>query len=927
MTFLAERRAVARAARSTVGGARLIVPRRSLADRGLLLGHLVLITVLCFLTLMGPRLLVNGADAGLRGAASDAGPSADLVARLPDPLAGADRYRASGAANRLKASATRMAEALPAGLRALADAPRAEFTGQSPVAIDGRETIVTYAWWSSLDQTPVRWVRGGPPAASPEPSDELDPDMDLEAFAANGFEAEPPPGRIEVAVSRANADLLGLAVGQEITVVRNMTQETTLVVAGVYEAEDPADPAWGTVDGLLEARTTRGAAGTKVLGVMLSDESLPDAALYLLPVAQTLEVRFPLVVDRLRSTDSAEIETSLRRTITNTAELQTRWGVPTVNSALTEILPGFRVQLQGAQAQAFVMFFGVVLVGALALILTARLVLERRRAVLSAERARGASVASIALRLGLESAPLALAGLVLGALATLPFALGAAWTWTPALIVAATAALATPLGGAWIAARAWGGRHVPANRSDRERLAARRRARRVVVEAALIVLAGGAVAAVRGRGLLQTQSAGPDLLLSATPGLMAGAATVVALRVLPPVLRLAGRLAARGRGLVAVVASARAARATGGGLPLLALAVSIAMMVFAGSIATTIDHGQVRASAQQVGAEVRVDGAIPAGVASQLLAEPGVSAAATGVRTFERSLNRGSGVKVTLLVADAAQLDTILRAHDDRYQGEFELIAAGGSGAPKALVSPGLVDVVESAGASVLHGKRFVQLDVVGATGLAEPGEHLVVVDLAQIEAASGEPAEPDTLWVDGPGARAAVTAVGLDANPRVTVTAREEWLAETRDAPLGSRLVDLLLASAVVLAAFASLTMALTVVASAPERGRTLSALRTLGLDGRLARRITLGELLPVSFAAVLIGVGLGLTVPPVLHGALGVSEVTGELRAGPVSVDPVSIVLAVGATAVALAVSIAVEAAVRRRDRLGDVLRVGER
>ncbi len=911
------RRAMGRAARTTLGGARLIVPRRSGADRGLLVGHLVLVTVLCFLTLSGPRLLSDGADAGLQGAAERAGHAADLVARMPVSIADSmPGIQPRDAASRLRTNVERMDVAFPPTLRALTDTPRAVFTGQSPVAIEATQAIVTYAWWSNQAQTPVRWVQGSPPTEG--------------LPATEGADDAPAPDRrkerIEVAVSQRNAELLSLTVGQELPVVRNTTDAAVLRISGIFEAADPADNVWDTVDGLLEARTTRGVDGTKVLGVMLSDASLPDAATLLVAPAQSLEVRFPLIVDRLRSGDSVQLEKTLRHTIADTTPLQTRYGSPELGSALSHILPDFRDQLRGAQAQAFVVFFGLVLVGALALILTARLVLERRRPVLIAERARGASISSVALRLALESAPLALLGLALGTLATVPVAPGTAWTWWPALIVTATALLAVPLGGAWIAARAWGGRQAPANRSDRERLAARRRTRRLVAEAALVLLAGGAVGAVRARGLLQTQSTGVDLLLSSTPGLMAGAATVLALRVLPPALRATSRIAARGRGLVAVVASARAARATGGGLPLLALAVSIALMVFSGSIAATVGDGQVRAAGQRVGADVRVDGPLPEGITSLLRAEPGVTAAAAALRTHERTLNRGSGVKVTLLVAEAAELDKVLAANDERYQGELALLTAG-LGAPKALVSPGLVAVTEAAGASVLQGKEFVQLEVVGVTGLAEPGEHLVVVDLAQLEAASGKPVEADTLWVDGPSARAAVAAVGLDDNVRVVVTGHDEWLAKTRAAPLGSRLVDLLRVSALVLAAFASLTMALTVVASAPERGRTLSALRTLGLDGRLARRITLGELLPVAVAAVLVGLAVGLTVPTALHSALGLSELTGELRPGPVSLSPTSVVLAIASTVLALGVSITVEAVVRRRDRLGDVLRVGER
>ncbi|MDM8083181.1 hypothetical protein QUV83_00165 [Cellulomonas cellasea] len=910
------RAALTRAVRATVGGSALMARNRAQSDRGLLAGQLLLITVLCFLTLSGPRLLASGADAGLQGAAERAGTSADVVARLPVSIAEAvPGDRPSDAASRLRTTVDRMDEALAPELSAVTGEPQAIFSAHTAVALGGKQSIAQYSWWSSQDPADVRWVEGGAPATPSEREED-----------ENG--APIGPRRVGVAVSEHNAQALGLEVGQEVPVVRGTRGETVLVVSGVFDATGASDPGWAAADALLEWRTTRGADAQTVFGVMLGDDSLPDAALAVLGPAQVLEVRYPLLTDELRSDRAAALEQSLARTILDTRPLMTRYGAPAVSSALTAVLPEFQRQLRGAQAQASVVLAGLVLVGSLALLLAARLVLERRRPVLVAERARGASVASVALRLGLESVPLTALGFALALLGAIPMAYGAAWTWWPALIVAGVAAVAVPVGGAFLVARAWGGRQVPANRSDRERLATRRRTRRVVAEAAVVLLAVGAVGALRARGLLQSQTGGADLLLSATPALMAGAATVVALRVLPVALRASARAATRSRGLVAVVATARAAGAAGGGLPLLALAVCTALVVFSGSIAATVGDGQVRASTQQVGAEVRIDGPVLDDDAAQVLAQPGVSTVAAAQRTTDRTFNRGSDIKVTVLAADATGLDQLLDSHDERYGGELRLLdGPGGTGEPKAVVSPALADIAAEAGASIFHGEDFVKLDVVGVTDLGEPGELLVIVDRAQLAAASGEVVETSLLWVDGPGAEAAITAVGLDKNAQFTVTTRGQWLADARSAPLSSRLLDLLVASAAILAALASVTLALTVVASAPERGRTVSALRTLGLDARLARRITLGELLPLTVSAVLMGVVVGVAVPVMLHGALGLSALTGELRPGPVTLDWASVGVAIGASALALAVSIAVETAVRRRDRLGDVLRVGER
>ena len=137
-----------------------------------------------------------------------------------------------------------------------------------------------------------------------------------------------------------------------------------------------------------------------------------------------------------------------------------------------------------------------------------------------------------------------------------------------------------------------------------------------------------------------------------------------------------------------------------------------------------------------------------------------------------------------------------------------------------------------------------------------------------------------------------------------------------------------LLVAVGIALAGYAAVALVLTVVATSRERGRTLSALRTLGLDARTARAMTFGELAPLAVAALVAGTAVGIAVPWMLTGALGLDLVTGAAEATTLQVTWVPIV---GAAVVVLA-SLArrrasVESAVRRRDRLGEVLRVGER
>ena len=106
-----------------------------------------------------------------------------------------------------------------------------------------------------------------------------------------------------------------------------------------------------------------------------------------------------------------------------------------------------------------------------------------------------------------------------------------------AAAIVLVAATAPAIAAAVVVAGAWTGRRLPANRADRERVLGRRRVRRLTAELALVAIAVAALVSARGRGLVQTATGGVDLLLAATPVLLACAATVLVARALPPTLR------------------------------------------------------------------------------------------------------------------------------------------------------------------------------------------------------------------------------------------------------------------------------------------------------------------------------------------------------------------------------------------------------
>src|SRR5690606_12145081 len=152
------------------------------------------------------------------------------------------------------------------------------------------------------------------------------------------------------------------------------------------------------------------------------------------------------------------------------------------------------------RAQASLVIAGVGATAACCLVLAAALLVERRRSHLSGERARGASLASVALRAAVESLPAACVAALPASVAVTLLVPGVQGpVWLPVTLVL-VAALAPAVLAAHAAGAAWAGRRVPADRRERARLVGLRRARRLVVELLTVAVAGLAFVSLRGRG-------------------------------------------------------------------------------------------------------------------------------------------------------------------------------------------------------------------------------------------------------------------------------------------------------------------------------------------------------------------------------------------------------------------------------------------
>jgi putative ABC transport system permease protein len=155
-------------------------------------------------------------------------------------------------------------------------------------------------------------------------------------------------------------------------------------------------------------------------------------------------------------------------------------------------------------------------------------------------------------------------------------------------------------------------------------------------------------------------------------------------------------------------------------------------------------------------------------------------------------------------------------------------------------------------------------------------------------------------------------------------VILRQDVLAARRSAPLAAGLLHLAYASAGVLLLLGLLGVALGAAASGPDRGEMLARLRTLGLRPGESRRVAAGELLPPVIVGAAGGLALGVLLARGSIGLLALHRLTGQTT-DPVVVVPWVSVVPVVLLVLAVGVVVEVESSLRRRERLGQVLRAG--
>ncbi|MFJ5967304.1 FtsX-like permease family protein [Streptomyces sp. NPDC093060] len=539
---------------------------------------------------------------------------------------------------------------------------------KAEVPADGRaaaDTAVRQGARRTFDGLPVtvRTLRRSGPYALPRslrPPAERSGNPDLAFFAAlDRTQVRPVAGRlpgrtggeIEVALPQAAARPLGLEPGDRLTLADRLGDGTVRVrISGLYRPASANAPYW-QLDDLLGRGVKE--SGFTTYGPLLADPSvLAGGRVSTGPTAWLASADFGSVTTGRTGAlrDAARTGSTALRTSHALS------GVTASATSLPDVLDRADRSLLVSRSTLLIVALQLVLLAGYALLLVARLLGAERAAETRLLRARGASRARIAALAAAESLLLALpaavcAPLLAGPLTTLltahgPLARldlrldlppgGSPGVWLVAAAVALGCALTvTPpaLTGAETerrARRAEPGRarrplvsRFGKGRSGASPGGSRPRGRRT--GAGLLptpLRAGGdlgllAVAAVAYWQLAQQDSGsvaadrsgtlGVDPLLVAAPALALLAGTVLTLRLLPPVARLAERWAAAGRGLPTALAgwqfSRRTARAAG---PVLLLVLAVALGMLAIGQASSWDRSQDDQADFRAGAPMRV---------------------------------------------------------------------------------------------------------------------------------------------------------------------------------------------------------------------------------------------------------------------------------------------------------------------------------
>lgn len=731
-----------------------------------------------------------------------------------------------------------------------------------------------------------------------------------------GSETRDTQHPLEIAMSEASADALGVAVGDLLDY-----RPLTLRIAAIYAPLAADDAYWAHAPDLSEPSISAPDGGVPTITTSAYIDPGSVQGLINTFSAGALSAWIPIDASRIQYPDTAEIATQTRAR-TATAFTLPGAGELRFSSRFADAIDATGARVVAASALLALSLSGLLGVLLAVLTLGVSAIVERRRAALVLIGARGASGLQLRGAMVLEGLLVALPAAIVGAaaaVALVPEPVDASAWVLPVLVM-----LSVPV---VFAVRA--GVHGP--RAPRRDLRSRGGRMRLIAEALLAGAAALALFLLSRRGLTASAGAvGIDPLLALTPLLLAATVCALALRLYPLPLRLVFARLAASDSAVGLVGAARAVRApVHGPTASFALVLGVTVVVFSSVLGSTLSLGVTRAAAAEAGADITIRAVeIAPDTFATVAALDGVRAGTALTRIPGVQLEDDAGVAgVTLVLADTAALHAI---HPELPR----LDAADGDRIPIAVS-----DDVALLGADA----RLGGADVAAVGSIPPRAMPGVTRDWVLADARFGSElgrdgvvAELLLLAVDDPDAvdriaasaeRTVTDALSEQARATVTVTTAQGLLRDVRSSPVIAGLEGALPIAAGAALLLTLVAIALATLAAGSARSQLVGVLRVIGANRRQQRGILVWESAPVVIVSIVVGVGLGLALPLLVASAVDLRSFVGGDVAPAIVVDPLAVALAVLAVLLTTAVAGAVALALGRRLTPAVSLKMGER
>jgi putative ABC transport system permease protein len=740
---------------------------------------------------------------------------------------------------------------------------------------------------------------------------------------------------VQAAVTTATAARFGLKVGTRLN-----AGQIQLVVTGIIRPTNPASAFWSQEPVAARPALTQAAAPQLpywIGAAFIGPGALPLIEANIGPGEMQVAWAYTAALGGLTAGHASGLEASVSSLVSSGATVIAPSGnavTATISSQIPAILAPFTSGENAVAPVLELLYVSLTVIGAIVVLLGARLVAQRRAAEFTLMRARGAALYQLAWLVLRASVVIAAAAGAVAAVLAVGLTPGdgdALGWWLAGLTIAVT--LAGPVLISVVPQRV----AAPVTGRTERRAGGRRpAARRIIVEIALVALAIGGLIVLRNEGL---SSGNSGVYTSAAPVLVAIPVAVVLLRGYPLLARELARLAGASRGVVAFVGLTRATRTPPGTvLPAFALVLVLAMVAFPNMVSTSVTRSQVAESWQQVGADAVIvappNAGIPSGLQSQIASLPGVvSTAAAEVDAASLS----AGTELSVMFVDPARYAAVVAgAPGPRFpvaalSGTLPSGNGGQAGATfPAVATAAAAQLVGTAPVSVNVDNSAIMIRLAGPTGLpgvpTASGMAAATTVIVPAQALGG-PLAPDVMLVAGPGLDAARLSADVSrALPGASVTFRAAALAALTTSPVPQAAQTALTQGMAVAAAFGALVLLLSLLLTAWTRDMTLARLATMGLRRWQAQLLQATETLPPVVAAAIGGVACAWLLVPLVGSSLNLAAFAGTGSAAAVTLAVFPLVGSAAGLVLAALIVLAVQAVITYHRGSARALRISD-